>query len=69
MEYPSGMTRQPCLDLGMFVGGVIVDDGMDHLTCRNGALDLVEEANELLMAVTLHVLTDYRAIKDIEGGK
>ena len=69
MEYPSGVTFQPCLDLGMFVGGIVVDDGMDHLACGNGALDFIEEANELLMAVALHVTSDDRAVKNIEGGK
>ena len=51
MEYPSGMACQPCLELGMFVGGIVVDDGMDHLAFRNGALDFIEKANELLMTV------------------
>ena len=69
MEYPSGMACEPCLDLGMFVGGIVVDDGMDHLACGNGALDFIEEANELLMAVTLHVASDDRAVEHIKGGK
>ena len=69
MEYPSGMACQPCLELGMFVGGIVVDDGMDHLAFRNGALDFIEKANEPLMAVPLHVASDDRAVEHIKGGK
>ena len=62
MEYPSGMACQPCLELGMFVGGIVVDDGMDHLAFRNGALDFIEKANELLMAVPSSTL---RAVNNV----
>ena len=30
VEHPSGMTRQPGADLGMLVGGVVVEDDVDR---------------------------------------
>ena len=46
------------------MGGVIVDDGVDHLSNGNLLLDDIEEANELLMAMALHVAADHRAVED-----
>lgn len=37
--------------------------------CRHLALDAVEEADELLMAVALHVLRDDRAVQHVEGSE
>ena len=39
---------------------------MDGLVRRHLALDAVEEADELLMAVALHVLPDDRSIQNVE---
>ena len=39
---------------------------MDQLAGRDVALDLVEEADELLWGVTLHALTDDGTIQDVE---
>ena len=69
MEGPAGMAGQPCAHLGVFVGGIVVDDGMDHLSLRHLRLDGVEEADELLMAVALHVLSDDGAVEDVERGE
>lgn len=43
MEDPARVVRQPLLYLRVLVGSVIVEDGMDHLACRDGALDGIEE--------------------------
>ena len=43
------MARQPRLDFGMFVGGVVVNDGVDYLVRWDIAFNLIEEADELLM--------------------
>ena len=43
-------------DLVLLVRGVVVEDDVDGLVRRHLALDAVEEADELLMAVALHVL-------------
>ena len=62
------MAGQPCAHLGMFVGGIVVDDGVDRLSLRHLRLDGIEEADELLMAVALHVVSDDGAVEDVEGG-
>src|SRR5665647_1539462 len=43
---------------GCFVGCIVVDDGVDYFSCRNLLLDGVEEADELLVAMALHVAAD-----------
>ena len=53
MECPARMIGEPFEDLGLFVGGIVVDDGVDDFSGRHGALDGVEEANELLVAMRL----------------
>jgi hypothetical protein len=42
------MIGEPFEDVGLFVGGIVVDDGVNDFSGRHGALDGVEEANELL---------------------
>lgn len=41
------MTDEPGAHLGVFVGGVVIDDGVDDLPGGNLGLDLVQEADEL----------------------
>ena len=53
----------------MSAGCVIVDDGVDRLSNGNLLLDDIEEANELLMAMALHVAADHRAVEDIHRGE
>ena len=53
----------------MLVGGIVVDNGMDRLSRRDLRLDGVEEADELLVAVALHVAADDGAVEDVEGGE
>lgn len=48
------MPLQPCLDLGMLVGSVIVAGRVDRLAGRHLALDRIEKADEFLMPVVLH---------------
>ena len=60
------MAVQPGTDLGMFVGSVVVQNGVDGLAGRNGALDGAEEADEFLMTVALHVAADHLAVEHVE---
>ena len=60
---PAGMAGEPLADLRMFMGGVIVDDRLDRLSRWSPLLDGVEEANELLMAMALHVAADDCAVE------
>src|SRR5262249_25151165 len=63
------MLGQPFADLGMLVGGIVVDDCVDILASGNLGVDGVEEADELLMAMTLHVAADNGAVENVEGGE
>lgn len=60
------MAGEPLTHFLMLMGGVVVDDGMDRLSLRHLGLDGVEEADELLVAMTLHVAADDGAV---EGGE
>src|SRR4051794_25188445 len=60
------MPVEPGADLGMLVGGVVVEDDVDHLAGRHLGLDRVQEAHELLMAVALHVAADDGPVEDVE---
>ena len=60
------MFFEPLHDVGMFVGGIVVDDDMDRLFLRHSGLDDVQKPDELLMAMALHALADDLALKDIE---
>ena len=53
VERPTRMTRQPSAYLRVLVGGIVVDDGMDHLPYRDLRFDRIKEADELLVAMTL----------------
>ena len=66
MESPAWMTVEPGADLVLLVRRVIVEDHVDGLVRGHLALDAVEEADELLMAVALHVLPDDRSIQNVE---
>ena len=57
---------EPCHDVGMFVGGVVIDDDMDRLFPGYSGLDDVQKPNELLMAMALHALANNLALKDVE---
>jgi hypothetical protein len=57
------MPGQPFLYLGMFVGRVVVDDGVDRHSHRHPRLGGVEEADELLVPVALHVAADDGAVE------
>ena len=65
MERPARMARQPSPHGGMLVGGVVADDGVDCLSSGNLALDGVEEADELLMPMALHVAADHSSVEHV----
>jgi len=69
VEGPAGMTDEPGAHLGVFVDGVVVEDGVNRLALRHRGLDLVEEADELLMPMALLVAADHRAIHHVECGE
>lgn len=60
---------EPRPNLRMFMGSVVVHDDVDVEFCRDVALEVVEEGQELLMAVTWFALSDDGAGGNIERGK
>lgn len=69
VERPARMPGQPGAHLGMFVGAVVVEDDVDGLALGDVAFDPVEEADEFLMPVALHVLPYDRSVQHVERGK
>ena len=67
VERPAGMPGQPLAHLRMLVGCIVVDDGVDFLSRRHLRLDGIEESDELLMAMMLHIASDDGAVEDVEG--
>ena len=63
------MLRKPFAYLGMLVSGVVVDDRVDHLSLGNVRVDVIEEADEFLMPMALHVAADDGAIENVERGE
>ena len=51
------------------LGGIVVDDGVTNFSGRYGALDGVEEANELLVAMPSHATSDHGSVEDVERGE
>ena len=49
VKWKARVLGKPFAHLRMLVGGVIVDDRMDLLTLGDLRVDLIEEADELLM--------------------
>ena len=63
------MLGDPLQHLGVLVGGIVIDDDMNRLALRHPGIDDVEEADELLMTMTLHALAEDLARKDVERRK
>jgi hypothetical protein len=55
--------------IGMLVGRIVVEDDVDGLVGRHLGVDGVEEPDELLVPVALHVLADDSAVEHVEGGE
>src|SRR3954468_1027256 len=69
MDVETRMALQPAPDGGVLMGRIVVGDQMDVQRCRSFAVDLVQEANELLMPVALGALPQNPPSLDVEGGE
>ena len=69
VERPARMARQPSAHAGMLVGCVVVEDRMDRLASGDFSLDGVEEADELLMAMALHIAAHHGSAKHVHRRK
>ncbi|MDT4862971.1 hypothetical protein FQZ97_976560 [compost metagenome] len=67
VEGPAWVPRQPGPNFGLFVCGVVVQDDVNRLVLGQLSFNRVEEADELLMPVTLHVAADDGAVENIQG--
>ena len=66
VERPARVAREPSADFFMFMGGIVVEDSVGDLASGNHSLNRVQEADELLMPVALHVLSDHRAVENVK---
>ena len=66
MEGPARVASKPSTDLGVLVGCVVIQNGMDELAGGHGGLHPIEEADELLMPMALHALADDRAVEHVQ---
>ena len=69
VQMEAGMTLEPGDDLGMFVSGVVVADDMNIQLGGDLALDLAQEGQPLLMAMTSGGMSKDLAREIVEGGK
>ena len=46
---------------------VVVDDGVNDLSGRHGALDGIEEANELLVPMLAHAASDHGSVENVQA--
>ena len=60
---------QPGANLGVFVGRIVVEDHVHGLPWWHLGLNGVQEPDELLVSVTLHVAPDHGAVQHVEGCK
>jgi hypothetical protein len=66
---PARPRGEPGLDLGMLVGGVVVEDEVDLEVGRHGLPDRAQEAEELLVPVPRAALRQDGAVEQVEGGE
>src|SRR6476659_4645445 len=66
VNVPTRTAGEPGSDLGMLVGGVVVDNEMDVELDRHIGLDVTQEGEELLMTMARFALGDDRAIEHVE---
>ena len=69
MERRSRMFGEPSQHLRIFMGGIVVEDGVDHLAGRDGPLNGCDEADELLMPMARHAAADDLAFEHAERGE
>src|SRR5262249_41713821 len=63
MERPARMPGEPGAHLGVLVGGIVVEDGVDQFAGGGRGPGPMEETDELLVAVPRHALSDHRAVE------
>ena len=67
MKDPTGMLCEPFLNLGVFVGSVVVGDGVDDLASGHDPFHAVEELDEFLMSMAGHAAANHGSIENVHG--
>src|SRR5271154_993482 len=63
------MAIEPGANIGMLVGGIVIENDMDDLTGWNLHLDGIQKSNEFLMTMALHIAADDCAVENVESGE
>ena len=69
VQMEARMLGQPGADLGVLVGGVVVDDQMQIKRPRGASIQMSEEGKELVVSVLGQALANHLAADDVERGK
>jgi hypothetical protein len=69
MEGKALVAIEPGPDLWMLMGGVVVENDVNDLVHRDLGVDQVQEADELLVPVALHIAPDDRPVEHVQGGE
>ena len=69
VDMETRMRGQPAPDPGVLVSGVVVDDQVDLEVSRDVGVDVLQEAEKLLVTMPLFALGEDLAGNDIERGK
>ena len=69
VDVESGSRGQPKADLGVLMGGVVIDDQMHVERCRDCLVDALDEAEKLLMPVAWFALGQHGSGGDVECGE
>ena len=69
MENKPLVAIEPAPDLWMLMGGVVVEDDVDGLVRRDLSVDHVQEPDELLVPVVVHIASDNCPVEDVQGGE
>src|ERR1035437_9125827 len=65
----AGVCGKPCLHRRMGVGGIVVEDEMNRQSAWRAALDPLQKAQKLLVAMTRHAPSQHLAVQYVEGSE
>ena len=67
MDAIARMASEPSFDFGMLVSRVVVSDQVQFKIGRNVSLEMLQKAQEFLMAMARLILGDNPAVDDVQG--